>query len=71
MKVKPATNPLSNSPSSTDKSPPRQKAIRLYGGLTEVTQQFDNFVNVHDVIDWNITQESHSMTWSIIIRYKG
>jgi len=38
----------------------------------ELQARFETFLRFHQgkVIDWNVTQESHSGNWAIFIRYK-
>jgi|APSaa5957512535_1039671.scaffolds.fasta_scaffold82403_2 hypothetical protein len=54
------------------KEEPREKLARIFGQIDgELQNKFEEFAKSHDIIDWNITQEQHSMTWSMFIRYKG
>jgi hypothetical protein len=36
----------------------------------EIQTRFAEFAKTHDIIDWNVTQENNSMSWSMFIRYK-
>jgi hypothetical protein len=54
-------------------APKREKLKRIFGDIAngELESKFEEFANNNEIIDWNITQENHSMSWSIFIRYKG
>ena len=53
--------------------PKRQRLVRIFGNIDgELQTKFEKFALENDeIIDWNITQEQHSMTWSMFIRYKS
>ena len=57
---------------SNTETQPKQFLERIFGGITdgELQRKFETFVNSHDVIDWNIVQESHSMSYSIFVRWE-
>ena len=52
---------------SVDDKIASETGIHLVGTLQE---RFEKFAKNHDIIDWHVTQENHSSSWSMFIRYK-
>ena len=57
-----------------DSSKLKERFAIVQGKITDGSLQrnFESFVRSHDekIIDWNVTQDSHSSTWVIFIRYR-
>jgi len=52
--------------------PSRQKLKVISGTVGgELESGFEEFAKGHEIIDWNVTQDSLSPTWVLFIRYKG
>ena len=46
-----------------------QKIIFLSGTTPELEKKFESFAKSHEVIDWQVDQNSHSITYHLIVRY--